>query len=118
MLDEGLITQDQFQRTRAKLLGLPADIAQQEALPSNNNNNNNNGHGNGEQQRKVGASGGVAQADTEHVLFPTHTGVAFSPLKHPLQGGSLLVSSCPNKVSFCLSFFPRVFIGCRWNAVQ
>ena len=34
--------------------------------------------------------------------------MAYSPLKHPLQGGSILTSSCPNKVRFIV-----LRVGCN-----
>ena len=44
------------------------------------------------------SSAGASSSGSGTNNYPTYRGVAFSNSKHPLQGGSILVSSCANKV--------------------
>eukprot|EP00750_Incisomonas_marina_P007757 INCI15042.1.p1 GENE.INCI15042.1~~INCI15042.1.p1 ORF type:complete len:931 (+),score=134.07 INCI15042.1:213-3005(+) len=84
MREEGLLSDTEFEAMRRHVLGLPPLVG---------------GSHHGAAFNQVGGTVPLwlQNAVDGPVSYPTLQGVAYSPLKHPLQGGSILTSSCPNK---------------------
>eukprot|EP00750_Incisomonas_marina_P002988 INCI12799.1.p1 GENE.INCI12799.1~~INCI12799.1.p1 ORF type:complete len:798 (+),score=123.87 INCI12799.1:88-2481(+) len=73
MFSAGVITREELIESTADILGIPAAM----------------------RLHSHAARDGAAEEE-----FPVVQGVNFSPEKHPLQGGSLLRSSCPHKMPY------------------